>query len=77
MKKMIISIMTTVCVMTVVGGAYIAEVKDDYETKLAETTASYEECIDELEETVYNMKKGNPYDITFDYEDSTYRFVSN
>lgn len=48
MKKTILTIMATMCVMGIIGGGVISEVDKYYRNELAETSNAYEEEIQEL-----------------------------
>ena len=77
MKKTLLTIMATVCVMAVVCGAYIAGVKQRYE---AELEATKQECSERIT-TIYKDKLELMYDCNdlktelSDLEDQVYNVM--
>ena len=84
MKKVLLSVIVTVCVMTGIGYCVIMNVCQDYEETIADITELYEDSeatIAELEsdkaelsDGVYNMMNDKPYSITIDHNGAKHTY---
>ena len=84
MKKVLLSVIITVCVMTGIGYCVIMNVCQNYEETIADMTELYEDSeatIAELEadkaelsDGVYNMMNDKPYSITIDHDGATHTY---
>ena len=82
MKKVLLSVIVTVCVMTGIGYCVIMNVCQNYEKTISDMTELYEDSeatIAELEsdkaelsDGVYNMMNDKPYNITIDHDGATH-----
>ena len=91
MKKIIISVIATVFVMTGIGVGVISNINQNHEKELTGFQCLYEnnyKCLEDentqlknkinnLETEVYNMNNGKAYDITIDHDGKTYTYASD
>lgn len=59
MKKTLLTIMATVCVMTIGCGIYVNTIKSDYDAKLEEVKATYEDEIKSISLDRLNYELNN------------------
>ena len=84
MKKVLLSVIITVCVMTGIGYGVIMNVCQNYEETIADMTELYEDSEAEIAELeadkaelsdgVYNMMNDKPYSITIDHDGATHTY---
>ena len=84
MKKVLLSVIVTVCVMTGIGYCVIMNVCQNYEETIADMTELYEDSEAEIAELeadkaelsdgVYNMMNDKPYSITIDHDGATHTY---
>lgn len=88
MKRVIISILATVCIMSMIGvgmiyhittmhDSEIAKIKSDYESLISKLDAEFEKELtysEELEEQIFNIMNGNEYEAMFKYDDVWYTY---
>ena len=87
MKKILLSVIITVCVMTGIGYGIINNITDDYEEKMESIKVESEEReeeivelksdITEISDQVFNMMNGDAYEITIDHDGETHTWKSD
>ena len=87
MKKILLSVIITMCVMTGIGYGIINNITDDYEEKMESIKVESEEReeeilelksdITEISDQVFNMMNGNAYEITIDHDGETHTWKSD
>ena len=87
MKKIIITMLLTVCVMTGLGLFVIDNINQTHEITINELKNAYESemklsaksmnDMDNLERNVYRMMNGEDYSITIEHNGETYTYESN
>lgn len=91
MKKILLSVIITVCVMTGIGYGIITNITNNYEEKMenikveseereAEREAEIAELksdVTEISDQVFNMMNGDAYEITIDHDGETHTWKSD
>ena len=87
MKKILLSVIITMCVMTGIGYGIITNVTDYYEEKMERIKIESEEReaeivelksdVTEISDQVFNMMNGDAYEITIDHDGETHTWKSD
>ena len=87
MKKILLSVIITMCVMTGIGYGIITNITDYYEEKMESIKVESEEReaeivelkseVTEISDQVFNMMSGNAYEITIDHDGETHTWKSD
>lgn len=89
MKKIVISILATMCVIAIACSVIVKNITAQYEAdytnaitvheamvqELYEENCELESRAAELENGIYNMMNGEDYDVTVEHDDARYNYV--